>query len=53
MSMNIFPNIEMPHCQTAKHLKGQKALVTGGNSGIGKAVAIELGRAAPFPTEPT
>ncbi|GFH37414.1 hypothetical protein SCWH03_36520 [Streptomyces pacificus] len=26
-------------------LKGQKALVTGANSGIGKATAIALGRA--------
>jgi glucose 1-dehydrogenase len=30
---------------TAKLLKGQKALVTGANSGIGKAVAIALGEA--------
>jgi glucose 1-dehydrogenase len=28
-----------------KLLKGQKALVTGANSGIGKAIALELGRA--------
>jgi glucose 1-dehydrogenase len=35
----------MPQCQAEKILKGQKALVTGGNSGIGKAVAIELGKA--------
>ena len=26
-------------------LKGQKALVTGANSGIGKACALELGKA--------
>jgi glucose 1-dehydrogenase len=30
---------------TSKLLKGQKALVTGANSGIGKAVAIALGQA--------
>ena len=30
---------------TLKILKGQKALVTGANSGIGKAVAIGLGQA--------
>lgn len=39
------PEVVMPSCSTKKLLKGQKALVTGGNSGIGKAVAIELGKA--------
>jgi glucose 1-dehydrogenase len=39
------PDIVMPQCPTEKILKGQKALVTGGSSGIGKAVAIELGKA--------
>lgn len=39
------PDIHMPECQTPKVLKGQKALVTGANSGIGKAVAIALCRA--------
>ena len=34
-----------PDCQVPKLLKGQKALVTGANSGIGKAVAIALGQA--------
>ena len=34
-----------PDCQVPKILKGQKALVTGANSGIGKAVAIALGQA--------
>ena len=45
MSEEQYPEIEMPQCQTEKILKGQKALVTGGSSGIGKAVSIELGRA--------
>ena len=40
-----YPEIVMPQCQAAKILKGQKALVTGGASGIGKAVALELGKA--------
>ena len=40
-----YPEIVMPQCQPEKVLKGQKALVTGGNSGIGKAVAIEMGKA--------
>jgi len=34
-----------PDCRVPKLLKGQKALVTGANSGIGKAVAIALGEA--------
>ncbi len=38
-------NIPLPKCETLKLLKGQKALVTGGSSGIGKAVAIALGEA--------
>ncbi len=36
------PDIHMPTCDPRKILKGQKALVTGANSGIGKAVAIAL-----------
>jgi glucose 1-dehydrogenase len=39
------PDVVMPECPTRKFLKGQKALVTGANSGIGKGVAIALGRA--------
>ena len=37
--------VAMPKCEELKLLKGQKALVTGGSSGIGKAVAIALGAA--------
>jgi NAD(P)-dependent dehydrogenase (short-subunit alcohol dehydrogenase family) len=62
MSEGEYPKIVMPQCQSAKVLMGQKALVTGGNSGIGKAVAIELGKAGaglgtiartihPYPTQ--
>src|SRR5438128_3266687 len=39
------PAIHQPVCEERKVLKGQKALVTGANSGIGKAVAIALCRA--------
>jgi glucose 1-dehydrogenase len=35
----------MPQSPVPKSLKGQKALVTGASSGIGKAVAIALGQA--------
>lgn len=40
-----FPNVVMPSCPISKVLRGQKALVTGANSGIGKAIAIALGHA--------
>src|SRR5438045_9618861 len=36
------PAIHTPACDVRKVLKGQKAIVTGANSGIGKAVAIAL-----------
>jgi glucose 1-dehydrogenase len=39
------PKPVTPDCEVPKLLKGQKALVTGANSGIGKAVAIALGQA--------
>ena len=39
------PEVVMPNCSTNRLLTGQKALVTGANSGIGKAVAIALGHA--------
>ena len=45
MNEEKYPEIMMPQCQAEKILTGQKTLVTGGSSGIGKAVAIELGRA--------
>jgi len=39
------PEVVMPRCGQAKVLTGQKALVTGANSGIGMGVAKALGRA--------
>jgi glucose 1-dehydrogenase len=35
----------VPAVQALSLLKGQTALVTGANSGIGRAIAIALGRA--------
>jgi len=45
MSVEQYPDVVMPECPAEKILQGQKALVTGGASGIGKAVAIALGQA--------
>ena len=50
MVRNIYPKKDypkpcMPKMEENKILKGQKALVTGANSGIGKAVALALGKA--------
>lgn len=42
---NNQPKVVMPACSDIKMLKGQKALVTGANSGIGKGIAIELAKA--------
>ena len=39
------PEAVMPACPINKVLKGQKALVTGANSGIGQAVALSLAHA--------
>jgi glucose 1-dehydrogenase len=39
------PQVHLPDPGVPQLLKGQKALVTGANSGIGKAVAIALGQA--------
>jgi glucose 1-dehydrogenase len=39
------PEVVMPECPATRILKGQTALVTGANSGIGRAVAIALGQA--------
>ncbi|HSS37619.1 MAG TPA: SDR family oxidoreductase [Polyangia bacterium] len=39
------PEAHPPACSIIKSLAGQKAIVTGANSGIGKAIAIALGHA--------
>src|SRR3954467_3672660 len=43
--MEQLPEVVMPACPIQKTLKGQKALVTGANSGIGKGIAIALAHA--------
>ncbi len=45
MMNEILPEVVKPTCDPLKILKGQKALVTGANSGIGKAIAIAIGNA--------
>jgi glucose 1-dehydrogenase len=40
-----FPEVVMPSCPVQKLLKGQKALVTGASSGIGRSIAVALGHA--------
>jgi glucose 1-dehydrogenase len=45
MGFEQYPDVVMPECPAEKILKGQKALVTGGASGIGRAVAAALGMA--------
>src|SRR5436305_8439065 len=42
---NLLPKVHMPDVPVPTILAGQKALVTGANSGIGKACAIALGHA--------
>lgn len=39
------PPIVMPECSVERKLKGQKAMVTGASSGIGKSIAVALGHA--------
>jgi glucose 1-dehydrogenase len=39
------PEVVMPACPIIKTLRGQKALVTGASSGIGRGIAIGLGHA--------
>jgi len=39
------PDVHMPRKPISQVLKGQKAIVTGANSGIGRAVAVALGHA--------
>ena len=42
---NGLPEVVRPTCPVQQVLRGQKALVTGANSGIGLGVALALGRA--------
>lgn len=40
-----YPEVVLPACRIRPILKGQKALVTGASSGIGKAIALAFGQA--------
>jgi glucose 1-dehydrogenase len=42
---DVLPEVVMPTCPVRKVLKGQKALVTGASSGIGKGIALALAHA--------
>lgn len=44
-AMDQLPEVVMPACPVQKLLKGQKALVTGASSGIGKGIAIAIAHA--------
>src|SRR5512147_1279316 len=45
MHAEDLPQPVLPSCPIQKVLKGQKALVTGANSGIGQGIALALGHA--------
>ena len=45
MNLSHLPKPVMPKCPPQRWLSGQKALVTGASSGIGRAIAIALGEA--------
>jgi glucose 1-dehydrogenase len=40
----VHPDPVMPACETQRWLTGQKALVTGASSGIGREIALALGQ---------
>ncbi|MCU7917204.1 MAG: SDR family oxidoreductase [Candidatus Thiodiazotropha sp. (ex Epidulcina cf. delphinae)] len=44
MNDETLPEVIMPSCPNRQLLKGQKALVTGANSGIGREVAVYLAK---------
>lgn len=44
MNDETLPKVVMPRCPNRQLLKGQKALVTGASSGIGRAVAVYLAK---------
>lgn len=45
LAEEVLPDVVMPACPINQVLRGQRALVTGANSGIGRAVAVALAHA--------
>lgn len=45
MTAKSLPEVVMPKCEVLKLLQGQNAIVTGASSGIGRAIALALGKA--------
>jgi glucose 1-dehydrogenase len=45
IAVEELPDVVMPACPVHRRLKGQKVLVTGANSGIGRGVALAMGQA--------
>jgi len=45
LPLDELPAVVMPRCEVRQLLRGQKALVTGASSGIGRAVALAMARA--------
>lgn len=43
-NLDTLPDVVMPECPPRNLLRGQKALVTGANSGIGRSVALYLAK---------
>lgn len=43
-NLDTLPDVVMPECPQRNLLRGQKALVTGANSGIGRSVALYLAK---------